>query len=94
TDTNISIKSVAEALGTNRTYLSNAINHVFNKSFPQVLAEYRVRAAIDILNDRDCDLPLKAIAAEVGFSSASVFFTTFRNIMGMTPTAYRNSLDR
>ena len=94
TDTNISIKSVAEALGTNRTYLSNAINHVFNKSFPQVLAEYRVRAAINMLNDRDCDLPLKAIAAEVGFSSASVFFTTFRNIMGMTPTAYRNSLDR
>lgn len=94
TDTNISIKSVAEALGTNRTYLSNSINRVFNKSFPQVLAEYRVRAAIDMLNDPQCDLPLKAIAAEVGFSSASVFFTTFRNIMGMTPTAYRNSLER
>lgn len=92
TDTNISIKSVAETLGTNRTYLSYSINHVFNKSFPQVLAEYRVRAAIDMMNNPENSLPLKAIAAEVGFSSASVFFTTFRNIMGMTPAAYRDSL--
>lgn len=92
TDANISIKSVAEALDTNRTYLSYAINHVFNKSFPQVLAEYRIHAAVDMINNRQEDLPLKAIAAEVGFSSASVFFTTFRNIMGMTPAAYRNSL--
>lgn len=94
TDPNISIKSMVEALGTNRTYLSQAINHVFNKSFPQVLSEYRVRAAIEMMNDPTCTLPLKAIAAEVGFSSPSVFFTTFRNIMGMTPTAYRNSLSR
>lgn len=94
TDTNISIKSVAEALGTNRTYLSYAINHVFNKSFPQVLAEYRVHAAIDMMNHPENPMPLKAIAAEVGFSSASVFFTTFRNIMGMTPAAYRDSLSR
>lgn len=92
TDPNVSIKSMAEALGTNRTYLSQAINHVFSKSFPQVLSEYRVRAAIEMMNDPDCSLPLKAIASEVGFSSPSVFFTTFRNIMGMTPTAYRNSI--
>lgn len=90
TDSNISIKSVAEQLHTNRTYLSQAINRTFGKSFPQVLAEYRVRAAIEMISDPNCDLPLKAIASEVGFSSPSVFFTTFRNIMGMTPAAYRN----
>lgn len=90
TDSNISIKSVAEQLHTNRTYLSQAINRTFGKSFPQVLAEYRIRAAIEMMSDPDCSLPLKAIAAEVGFSSPSVFFTTFRNIMGMTPAAYRS----
>lgn len=92
TDSNITIKSIAEQLHTNRTYLSQAINRTFGKSFPQVLAEYRVRAAIKIISDPDCDLPLKAVAYEVGFSSPSVFFTAFRNIMGMTPAAYRNSL--
>lgn len=91
TDSNISIKSVAEQLHTNRTYLSQAINRTFGKSFPQVLAEYRVRAAIEMMSDPKCDLPLKAIAVEVGFSSPSVFFTTFRNVMGMTPAAYRSS---
>lgn len=91
TDSNISIKSVAEQLHTNRTYLSQAINRTFGKSFPQVLAEYRVRAAIEMMSNPQCDLPLKAIAVEVGFSSPSVFFTTFRNVMGMTPAVYRNS---
>lgn len=89
-DSNISIKSVAEQLHTNRTYLSQAINRTFGKSFPQVLAEYRVRAAIEMMSNPMNDLPLKAIALEVGFSSPSVFFTTFRNIIGMTPAAYRN----
>lgn len=94
TDSSISIKSVAEELHTNRTYLSQAINRTFGKSFPQVLAEYRVRAAIEMMGNPQCDLPLKAIAAEVGFSSSSVFFTTFRNIVGMTPAAYRNNQDK
>lgn len=92
-DNNVNIKSVADILETNRTYLSNAINHVFNKSFPQVLAEYRVRAAIEMMNDTTCSLPLKAIASEVGFSSPSVFFTTFRNVVGITPAAYRKGLE-
>ncbi len=94
TDSSVSIKSLADALDTNRTYLSNAINHTFGKSFPQVLAEYRVRAAIEMMSDPTCTLPLKAIASEVGFSSASVFFTTFRNVVGMTPAAYRSSISR
>lgn len=94
TDSNISIRSVAEQLHTNRTYLSQAINRTFGKSFPQVLAEYRVRAAIEMMSNPACDLPLKAIAAEVGFSSSSVFFTTFRNIVGMTPSAYRNGQEK
>ncbi|MDE6370444.1 MAG: AraC family transcriptional regulator, partial [Duncaniella sp.] len=89
TDSSLSIKSVAELMETNRTYLSQAINRTFGKSFPQVLAEYRVRAAIEMMSSPDCNLPLKAIASEVGFSSASAFFTTFRNVVGMTPSAYR-----
>ncbi|MEZ3559831.1 MAG: helix-turn-helix transcriptional regulator, partial [Duncaniella sp.] len=89
TDPGISIRSVAEELHTNRTYLSQAINRTFGKSFSRVLAEYRVRAAIEMISNPESNLPLKAIAADVGFSSSSVFFTTFRNIVGMTPAAYR-----
>lgn len=94
TDPGISIRSIAEELHTNRTYLSQAINRTFGKSFPQVLAEYRVRAAIEMISNPECDMPLKAIAADVGFSSSSVFFTTFRNIVGMTPAAYRKEQTR
>jgi len=94
TDPGISIRSIAEELHTNRIYLSQAINRTFGKSFPQVLAEYRVRAAIEMISNLECDMPLKAIAADVGFSSSSVFFTTFRNIVGMTPAAYRKEQTR
>lgn len=91
TDSSLTISSVTEMLHTNRTYLSQAINRTFGKSFPLVVAEYRVRAAIELMSDPACNLPFKAIAADVGFSSASAFFTTFRNVVGMTPSAYRSS---
>lgn len=91
-DPSTSIKGMAEALDTNRTYLSQAVNRTFGKSFPQVLAEYRIRAAIELISDTERNLPMKAVAAEVGFTSTSTFYSSFREIMGITPSKYRESL--
>ncbi|AGH49639.1 AraC family transcriptional regulator [Sphingomonas sp. MM-1] len=37
------------------------------------------------------DLPLKAIAYDLGFANQGVFSTAFRRIAGMTPSAYRDA---
>ena len=91
-DPSLTVAAVAEELGTNRTYLSKAINESTGKTFTQVVNGYRIRQAIAEMSDLDADKPLKQIAAEVGFSSLSTFYSTFQASTGMTPARYRSKL--
>lgn len=92
TDPSITVGAVAEKLGTNRTYLSKAINESTGKTFTQVINDYRIREAISLISDLEANMPLKQICAEVGFSSLSTFYTTFQATTGMTPARYRTQL--
>ncbi len=85
----LSINTAAELLGTNRTYLSKAINRSTGHSFSEIVTQHRIRRATEILSDPSDDRPLKGVAAAVGFSSISAFYAAFRNQVGMTPTQYR-----
>lgn len=92
TDPSLTVSSMADRLGTNRTYLSKAINETTGKSFTQLVNEYRIRQAIVEISDLTANKPLKQIAAEVGFSSLSTFYTSFQSGTGMTPARYRAQL--
>ncbi len=92
TDPSLTVGSMADRLGTNRTYLSKAINETTGKSFTQLVNEYRIRQAIVEISDLAANKPLKQIAAEVGFSSLSTFYTCFQSGTGMTPACYRSQL--
>ena len=83
---------MADELGTNRTYLSRAINESTGKTFTQVVNSYRVRQAVAEISDLEADKPLKQIAMESGFSSLSTFYTAFQSAVGMTPARYRAKL--
>lgn len=92
TDPTLTVGAVAEALGTNRTYLSKAINESTGKTFTQVVNGYRIRQAVAELSDLSSDKPLKQISVDVGFSSLSTFYTLFQSTTGMTPARYRSKL--
>lgn len=92
TDPSLTVASVADRLGTNRTYLSKAINESTGKTFTQIVNDYRIREAIVLISDLKANLPLKQIAAEVGFNSISTFYVTFQASTGMTPARYRSKL--
>jgi AraC-like DNA-binding protein len=54
---------------------------------------YRVAAFLERLNDANySNLSLVGIATDVGFSSKSSFYATFKKHKGVTPTEYRKSL--
>ena len=91
-DASITVSTVAERLGTNRTYLSKAINESTGKSFPQVVSEYRIRQAIAEISDLKANKPLKQIAGEIGFNSISTFYATFQSMVGMSLARYRAKL--
>ena len=79
-------EKMAELLGTNRTYLSQTINEQTGLTFTH---KYRIEEARRILADPQDDTPIKAIAADLGFSSVTTFYTLFKAAVQMSPDQYR-----
>ena len=82
-------EKMAELLGTNRTYLSQTINEQTGLTFTHYMNKYRIEEARRILADPQDDSPIKAIAADLGFSSVTTFYTLFKAAVQMSPDQYR-----
>lgn len=81
---------LAREVGVSENTVSKIINASFGQSFPKLLNEYRVADAKRMLENPD--IAVQVIAFEVGFNSLASFNRVFREVTGMTPTAYRISL--
>ena len=87
---NITIDTVAKKLGTNRTYLSEAINYYYNVNFSRWLNELRIQESKKLLSSQEYDCYcIDGISKMVGFSSISAFNSNFKSITGLTPSFYR-----
>ncbi|MBE6636026.1 MAG: AraC family transcriptional regulator [Ruminococcaceae bacterium] len=85
----ISLASVAEAIGYTPTYISHAIALIPNMNFRRLLNSMRVdRAKPYILRG---NLKMVDVALECGFSCERSFNRAFREIVGMTPREYRRT---
>lgn len=82
-------EKMAKLLGTNRTYLSQTINEQTGLTFTHYMNKYRIEEARRILADPQDDTPIKAIAADLGFSSVTTFYTLFKAVVQMSPDQYR-----
>ena len=82
-------EKMAELLGTNRTYLSQTINEQTGLTFTHYMNKYRIEEARRILADPQDDTPIKAIAADLGFSSVTTFYTLFNADVQMSTDKYR-----
>lgn len=93
TDSSLTRETLAKMAGSNRTYLSIAINKNAGVSFSQFINSYRIQEAVRILSDSsNADYPLKTLAADLGFSSMTTFYKQFQAEVGMTPSAYRKTI--
>lgn len=89
----ISQEDVSAQLGTNRTYLSNAIKDILNKNFNTLINEFRIKAARQIILDNKYEhLSLEAIARMVGYNSRTSFISNFKKFTGLTPSFFRDSV--
>lgn len=72
-------------------YSHNHLNHLFKRDMGCTLGQYtrrrRVRHAVELI--RRTQLPIKAIAAEVGFADLQQFNKLLRREAGMAPRALR-----
>ena len=88
----ITIDKVADRLGTNRSYLSRAINENGGMSFSQYINSRRIGEARRILSETDNDIQIKVLAYELGFATPETFSSTFRKAIGMLPTKFREEM--
>lgn len=90
----LDLNTAARELGTNRSYLSKAINSQGTR-FTELINKYRVREVLRIFeneNDARNSYSLQEISAAAGFHTKSVFFDAFRKETGMTPNQFKEHL--
>ncbi len=82
-----SLQDLANALYTNRVYLSRTINHFSGKNFRQYVNYYRVMYAMDLFRN-NMSLRVSELAELSGFHSPTSFFQSFRKVMGEAPSQW------
>ncbi len=81
---------LAKELGVPDGAVSRIINLHFNKSFPQLLNEYRIEDSKRLL--LGTQETIKVVAEEVGFNSLASYNRAFKSIVGQSPSAYRKNM--
>lgn len=82
-------KKLSDVLGTNETYLFEAIKQTFNLTFNEYLNRLRLDHARDLLAQASCELTIEALAIDSGFGSRNTFYRLFRERYGLTPVEFR-----
>lgn len=82
---------VAEILETNRTYLGQVINEVYQKTFTQYINDLRIDEAQQILSNPSCKRPIRLVGLDLGFNSVTTFNTQFQNRTGVSPAQFRQN---
>jgi len=87
-DQDISITTIAQHLGVSEGHLS----HVFKKetSYTVIgyLTQYRVHTAMKLL--QDCRYKIYEVAELVGYRDVAYFASTFKKLVGVTPSEYQD----
>ena len=83
----ITVEAAAAATGYGKSNFCKVFKSVVGESFHKALNRQRVRSACGLLSETD--IPVSAVAEEVGFGEAKTFCRVFGQIMGMTPGEYR-----
>lgn len=89
-DPSINLVKFSHIVGTNTTYLSNVINRYFKCNLKQLINKYRIGYAKYLLDFER--IPISRLPKKCGFTSRSVFYVSFKRIIGVTPSQYLISI--
>lgn len=89
----LTVNKVAEQMCLNKRLLSQYLNNVLNQNFNTWLNELKVKEVKRIIEEEPSQ-SFNTIAIRVGFSDAPSMTKIFKSVCGMTPTMYRNSLQK
>lgn len=86
-DREIGLKSIAEELDLNKSYLSTLFKSETGQTITEYVNEIRVQSSKKLLLQTSASI--LDIAIQVGFSSQAYFGRTFKKLTGVTPSEFR-----
>lgn len=85
---NLTLQDLAQALSTNRTYVSNYFSQVRGQTFYDYVNQLRIeRVSLPMMREHP-EYKLEHVARESGFASISTFRRAFVKFTGQTPSQY------
>lgn len=87
-DARYSLNELCTQMETSRRIMTYVLNDVMGKNFYGFVNEYRLRDAIQIMENSNRKYTIEAIAEMVGFNSKSSFYACFKKYTGMSPKEY------
>jgi AraC-like DNA-binding protein len=89
----LTLSDISEKLEIHPKYLSQVINENLNKNFHDFINYYRIKEAQrQIAESLESRKTILEVLYDCGFNTKSVFNTSFKKIVGLTPTQYKNSI--
>jgi AraC-like DNA-binding protein len=89
-DHDLNLQDAATATGISKNHLNVLLRQATGLTFHQILIRYRVLMAIKMFKNKNINLLM--IALENGFASLNTFERDFRNLIGITPKRFRDTL--
>lgn len=86
---NLTLDKIAEEVGTNRSYVSRAINQCAKMKFSNYIDNYRITEATSMISGDMDNLSFKQLADYLGYNSVSVFYRSFQREIGCPPGRYK-----
>lgn len=91
-DPDLSLEEVARKIGAPRHHITQMFNIRKGKSFNQYINSHRIAHACSLLRANPQWGTIDELAYECGFNSKASFNRNFKNIVGKTPSEYRNDV--
>lgn len=82
----LSVNALCQRFGISRSKLYKIAGEYYGKGIEQLTRELRVSKATELL--RETDLPVSAVASQVGYPDYNYFIKVFKRETGITPKQY------
>ncbi|MDZ7907675.1 MAG: AraC family transcriptional regulator [Gemmobacter sp.] len=87
-DPDLTLERLARRVGIPARQVSGAINRKLGRNVSQVINEWRIREAMQLLDDTEA--PVTQIMFDCGFQTKSNFNREFRRVAGASPSEWRD----
>ncbi len=87
-DNSLSVSAIAQSIGVSEGHLSHVFKKETDYTMLEYISQYRIHMAMKLL--KDCRAKVYEIANRVGYKDITYFSSTFKKMVGVTPSEYQD----